>query len=160
MRDDVKACVDARLNFFGTYMQVPPALAEAQNTFCRDVLALAEASLDAGYFEQQFQTSGLSQRFNDLVSRCVPVAIAPTQEQKQASRQMAWEMHKDTFARDVAAEFVDDARMKLESDAIAANRQRMIQQGTYDDYTRASNTVDNAQRLGCFLGRLFGKKEK
>lgn len=159
MREDVKACVDARLNFFGTYMQVPPALAEEHSTFCQDTLTLAEASPDAGSFEQQFQNGDLSQRFNRLVSRCVPIAVAPTREQKQTSRQIAWETQKENLARNVAAEFVDDLMMKTESDAIAANRQRMIQQGTYDDYTRASNAVDHVQRVGGLFKRLFGKKD-
>ena len=158
MRDDVKACVDARLRFFGTYMQVPEALTASHNEFCQRTVALGEQSPDAAWFEQQFQAQGLAQWFNDLVSRCVPIAIAPTPEQKQASRQIAWEMHKDTLAKDVAGEFVDDVMMKVESDAIAANRQRMIQQGTYDDYTRVSNAVDNTQRLGGFLRKLLGKK--
>jgi len=49
-------------------------------------------------------------------------------------------------------------QMKVESDTIAALRQNMINQGTYDDYTRATNAVDDVQRIGGFLGRLFGKK--
>ncbi len=158
MRADVKACVDARLQFFGTYMQVPEALRASHNEFCRQTIVLGEQSPDAAWFEQQFQANGLSQWFNDLVSRCTPINVAPTPEQKKASRQMAWEMHKDTLAKDVAAEFVDDAAMKLESDVIAAGRERMIQQGTFAEYTRATNAVEDAHRLGGFLGKLFKKK--
>jgi len=42
MREDVKACVEARTGFFGTYMTVPPALQPELDAFLAQITALGE----------------------------------------------------------------------------------------------------------------------
>ena len=43
---------------------------------------------------------------------------------------------------------------------IEKNRKRMIENGTYDDYTITRNNIELIKNAGHFLENLFGKKLK
>lgn len=42
---------------------------------------------------------------------------------------------------------------------IEKNRKRMIENGTYDDYTITRNNIEIIKDAGSFLGNLFRKKK-
>lgn len=74
MVDEVKTCVDAKINFFEEYFSVPDDLKSEMDMFIKDTQALGEQCSSASEFEQQFSTSELLNRFNTLVSKCTPKA--------------------------------------------------------------------------------------
>ena len=89
MVDEVKTCVDAKINFFEEYFSVPDDLKSEMDMFIKDTQALGEQCSSASEFEQQFSTSELLNRFNTLVSKCIPKAKKMTKEEKiQSIRKM------------------------------------------------------------------------
>lgn len=161
MDDLVKSCVSARVDFFQTYCEVPAGLRGEVDAFCGEVIALGEGSADATEFEARFASLGFSDRFNSLVTKCTPVAVAMTQEQQAASRKLAQELtYGDAkgFAREVLTDAVDSLRVEAEEEAISQRRKAMIETGVYDDYTRATNLIEDAQGAVGFLKGMFRKK--
>ena len=89
MVDEVKTCVDAKINFFEEYFSVPDDLKSEMDMFIKDTQALGEQCSSASEFEQQFSASELLNRFNTLVSKCTPKAKKMTKEEKiQSIRKM------------------------------------------------------------------------
>ena len=82
MVDEVKTCVDAKINFFEEYFSVPDDLKSEMDMFIKDTQALGEQCSSASEFEQQFSTSELLNRFNTLVSKCTAKAKKMTKEEK------------------------------------------------------------------------------
>lgn len=163
MREDVKACVDARTGFFGTYMTVPPTLQPELDAFLTRITALGEESADAAKFEQAFQSTGLSDIFNGLVSRCTPQAYQMTEADKAHSRQVAKEIFredKDRILKEAGADLLESVEMAAESKLREERIHRMVDAGVYDDYTRATNAVEDAGIVAGFFKGLFGKKKK
>lgn len=163
MQDDVRICVDARLNMFRQYYTVPPAVQPDLDAFTADLLTMAEASADSSAFEAAFAASDMNQRFTGLLTRCTPKPYQMTQEEKEAVRNTKKQMfaqNKGQIAKDIAADVADSLMMEVESDVIAARRKAMIESGTLDEYTRISNTVEDVGILAKGLGKLFGKKKK
>lgn len=167
MKEDIKACVDARLNMFRDYLEVPENIAEEHRSFVERMLSLADKSPDAAEFERRFQAEGFQDEFNSIVTKCIPKAVQMTAQQKKESRSMAKEMLFGTddnagaaksFAGMVLKDVADIATTELKQEALSQNRKRMIEKGTFDDYTRASNTFDNAVSAGKLIGKLFRKK--
>ena len=153
MKPDIKPCVDTRMNMFEQYVEVPDELQADYEAFAQKISALAEASESAVEFEQGFASQGLQEVFNTLVAGCKPKAVAMTAEQKEESRRLAKEMNKGA-GKEMARDAVDMMATELKQEAISMNRKRMIEAGTFDEYTRVSNAVDDVKRLG----RLFKKK--
>ena len=161
MTQDVQVCVNARLDFFTKYYSVPAPMVPEVDAFVHQLYELAERSANAMEFEQGFATE-LSARFNGLLPRLQPVAQQLTPQQQEQARQNYQQMRQErgeSLADDVASEFADDVAMKMESEMIAGARKRMIEDGTFGQYTRATNAVEDAQYLGGFLGRLFKRKK-
>lgn len=73
MVDEVKTCVDAKLTFWRVF-SVPDDLKSEMDMFIKDTQSLGEQCSSASEFEQQFSTSELLNRFNTLVSKCIPKA--------------------------------------------------------------------------------------
>ena len=157
----VLQCVNSRLNFFGTYVMVPAGVQPEVDVFTRDILALGESCSDATEFEAKFASSGLSDRFNAIITKCVPIEQEMTDEQKAYSKQVRREMYsgKD-MAKDIAKDVADTAAVEAVEELIAVNRERMIERGSFDEYTRVSNVVDDVQIVGGWLGKMFKKKKK
>ena len=136
MLDEVKNCVDAKINFFEDYFSVPDDLKSEMDMFIKDTQALGEKCSSASEFEQQFSTSELLNRFNTLVSKCTPKAKKMTKEEKKQSVKIAKdilyenraEIAKDTL-KDTANRIINDKR----DDMLTKNRERMIEEGTYAD---------------------------
>lgn len=167
MKEDIKTCVDARLNMFRDYLEVPESVAEEYKNFEAKIFSLAEQSPYAAEFERRFQAEGLQDEFNSIVTKCIPKAVQMTAQQKQDSRNMTKEMMFGTsdnagaakgIAGMVLKDAADMATTELQQEALSQNRKRMIEEGTFDDYTRASNALDNAAAAGKIIGKLFRKK--
>lgn len=162
MNSDVQVCAEARTNFFKQYCTVPNDLKGEVEEFCRDVSALAENSVDAAAFEAEFVNCGLSDRFNSLVTRCPPKPYEMTAEDKAHVREVKkqmWNESKGQILRDAAEDVADSVMMKVESEVTQQRRKAMIEDGVYDDYTRASNVAEDVGILSRAIGKLFkGKK--
>lgn len=160
MVDDVKKCVDARVGFFAQYFDIPQQMQEEVDSFIRDTNALGEKCADAGQFEAEFAATGLSDRFNAILPRCTQKQRKMTKEEKQASRKIAKEILYEN-RQDLAKSALDDAmqwvRVEAEDELTTRNRERMIEEGTFDDYTIAHNIGDT---VGSLLGGLFRKKDR
>ena len=159
MVDEVKTCVDAKINFFEDYFSVPDDLKSEMDMFIKDTQALGEKCSSASEFEQQFSTSELLNRFNTLVSKCTPKAKKMTKEEKKQSVKIAKdilyenraEIAKDTL-KDTANRIINDKR----DDMLTKNRERMIEEGTYADYTIRRNKINSIRD---FLEKIFNKKK-
>ena len=163
MLDDVRVCVEARTGFFSTYMTVPPALQPELDSFLARVTALGEESTSAAEFEQQFQTSGLSDMFNSLVTRCTPQAYQMTKEDKAYSRQVAKEIFredKDRILKEAGQDLLESVELKGESEINAERIRQMSDAGVLDEYTKVSNAVEDVGILARFFKGTFGKKNK
>ena len=163
MRDDVKACVSARVDFFGQYYDVPQGVVDEVSAFISETQALGENCADAQEFESKFVSTGLSDRFNAILPKCTPKAVAMTQEQKEYSNQVRremWNEQKGQIAKDAVKDVAESVAMRAESDAMQARRRAMSEAGVLDEYTRASNAVDDTGYAAGFLSKFFKKKKK
>lgn len=159
MNEYVKLSVDARLKLLTENYKVPEALQGEVEAFVRDITALGEAAPDSVAFEEQFNSSGLSERFCALLPRLTPIAHKLTAEEKAAAKETYREMvPKSEIADKIADDVKESVELKLESDLISAGRGVLNEAGVLDDYTRISNRVEDAGRLGKFIGNLFKKK--
>lgn len=159
MIEEVRLCVEARTGFFGKYMSVPSTLQPEVNRFLERITVLGEGCSNAAEFEQQFQNTGLSEVFNSLVTRCTPQPYQMTQEDKAHARQVAREMFaedKERILKEAGEDLLESVEMKLESDLNTQRIRQMSEAGVLDDYTKASNLVEDVG----ILGRLFRKKKK
>lgn len=159
MVDEVKTCVDAKINFFEEYFSVPNDLKSEMDMFIKDTQALGEQCSSASEFEQQFSTSELLNRFNTLVSKCTPKAKKMTKEEKKQSVKIAKdilyenraEIAKDAL-KDTANRIINDKRDEM----LTKNREKMIEEGTYADYTIRRNKIKS---IADFLEKIFNKKK-
>ena len=159
MLDEVKSCVDAKINFFEDYFSVPDDLKSEMDMFIKDTQALGEQCSSASEFEQQFSASELLNRFNTLVSKCTPKAKKMTKEEKKQSVKIAKdilyenrvEIAKDTL-KDTANRIINDKRDEM----LTKNREKMIEEGTYADYTIRRNKINTIRD---FLEKIFNKKK-
>lgn len=162
MLDDIRTCVNARTDFFGTYYDVPQSVQPEVVEFIKEINLLGENSRNVTEFENSFVSSGLSKRFNTLLTKCTPKALKMTAEQKEYSRQSAKEIFKEDKERifkEAVEDVADSVSLKIESEVMEKNRQRRIEAGLDDDYTKISNACDNVEIAGGFLKKLFGKKK-
>jgi len=158
MTEDVLACVNSRTDLFGKYMTVPSELQPELDSFVARITALGEASANATEFEQHFQSSGLSDVFNGLVSRCTPQAYQMTEEDKAYSKQVSREIFredKDRILKEAGQDLLESVEMKADSDLRSQRIRAMSEAGVLDDYTKVSNVVEDVG----ILARLFGKKK-
>lgn len=163
MNENVKISVNARVDFFDKYYTVPQGVMPEVQAFISEINALGEGCGDCQEFEAEFVSSGLSDKFNSLLTRCTPRAYQMTKEEKQFAKETAKQMAKENRSEIIKHEFnevADHIMVEAEEELIAQKRKIMIEQGVYDEYTRASNYIDMAQDATSFLGGLFKKKKK
>lgn len=161
MVDEVKICVDAKVNFFAEYFTVPTDLQSEVDRFAADVTALGETCANAAEFEDQFIKTGLSARFNGLLPKCAAKAHKMTKEEKQHSRKVAKDIlqeNKKELVGDAVFDIAGYATTYTREELITQSREKMIEDGTLADYTIAKNTVEDIGRLGSFLKNKFGRR--
>ena len=163
MNEYVQVSVNSRVEFFDKYYSVPQALVPEVNSFIAEINSLGEGCVDCTEFEAKFVSSGLSDKFNSLLTRCTPKPYQMTTEEKQFAKDTAKQMFKENRSEIIKheiSEIADHIMVEAEEELIAKRRQVMIEHDVYDDYTRASNYIDAVEDATSFLGRLFKKKKK
>lgn len=159
MNEAVKTCVDARLNVFTQYYEVPSELQTEVADFTQRLTVLGEACATVQEFEERFAQSDLNGSYVALLGRLTPKAAEMTAEQKAAAKEAYRSMvSKEEIADDIADDIRDSVKLRAESDFASAGRKILSEVGLLDDVTRVSNAVDDAGRFGKFLGGLFRKK--
>ncbi len=159
MKDDVRACYNARADFFDKYYTVPLAAEQDVNLFLSELNALAEQAADSAAFEAEFAASGLSDRFNALLLRCNPKPYQMTDAEKAYSQSIVkedWEQNKGQILKEEMDSIAESAAMEIEGDLRSARNRAMSEAGILDDYTRATNAIED---LGGLFGGLFKKKK-
>lgn len=162
MNEYVKVSVNSRVDFFNKYYTVPQGLIPEVQGFIAQINALGEGCADCTEFEAKFVSSGLSDKFNSLLTRCTPKPYQMTTEEKQFAKDTAKQMFKENRSEIIKHEInevADHIMVEAEEELIAKRRQVMIENDVYDDYTRASNYIDLATDTTSFLGGLFKKKK-
>lgn len=160
MIHEVKTCIDAKVNFFSEYFIAPDSIHEELESFIQDTKTLGESCSTANEFESRFASEGLADRFGALIPKCVPKAHQMTREEKQQSVQIAKDIiveNKDEIIKDTVTGVATDIRTDLRSEVIKENRERMIDNGTFGDYTRASNAVEDIGSIAKFFKNKFKK---
>ena len=151
MTNDVKVCVDAKVNFFEQYFTVPAGVQGKLDEFIKDTNALGEQCDSATQFDEAFVNNGLSDKFNGLIAQCVPKAHKMTKEEKKESRRIGKQILKESdtnIVKNVIQDAVEIGSMKAEGEVIQKTRDKMIEEEVFDDYTRTMNFID-------FLKRIF-----
>ena len=100
--------------------------------------------------------------FNGLVTRCTPQAYQMTKEDKAYSRQVAKDIFredKNRILREAGEDLLETVEMKAESDLRAQRIRQMSEAGVLDEYTKASNAVEDAGIIARFFKGKFGKKK-
>ena len=83
-----------------------------------------------------------------------------TKEEKQFAKSTFKEIisqNKKQILTDAVRDVADGIRISAESEMIKQNRDRMIADGTFDDYTRATNATSDARDLFGFIKRRLKK---
>ena len=162
MTEDVKSCVAARETFFETYYAVPEPVKPEVEAFLTELRALGEASANATDFEGAFMANGLSDKFNSLLTKCTPKAVTLTAEQKAYSKEVSKQLYKESgrnLGEEIANDVADSLSVGVEEELIAQSRKQMIAEGTFGEYTKVSNAVEDGKNLFGFVKGLFGKKK-
>lgn len=133
------------------------------DAFKNDLLSLEESGADSQVFETAFISSGLRDRYNGLLTRCTPKPYEMTEADKATSkevRKQMFEENKGQIAKDIVSDVADYVMMKAESGLIAKSRKAMIESGSFDEYTRAANAVEDIGWFAKSIGKLLGKNKK
>ena len=162
MNEDVKKCVTMRTDFFDQYFTVPDSMKNDVSKFIAETEALGENCPDSTVFEAQFASTGLSDRFNALIGKCVPKTVKMTKEQKQTSKEvmkdMLYENRRD-IAEDALKDAAEDVMDNIHDSNIQDYHDRMIEDGTMADHTILKNHVEDAFGVFNFLkGKVKSKK--
>ena len=167
MTDEIRAYIDTKFKVFDDYFHVPEHVEPELNGVRARAYAIGESCTDEMEFETRF-ASELANDYNGIFSRCTPRSVPMTKDQKKESAKLAGELAFGTkskgkmamrAAADIVKEAADTARVEAEEELIARRREDMIERGTFDDYTIARNTVDDALRGVKALKGLFGRKK-
>lgn len=161
MTDEVKKCVDIRINFFDEYFTIPEDMQNEVQVFIADITLLGNSCNSATEFEQKFVSEGLSERFNAILPKCVQKPVKMTKEQKKRSRKIAKEIlaeNKDELVDDALTYVANRGMNDLRDKAIAISREKMIEEGTMSDYTIRKNYIEDGIRFTRFLKDKFKKK--
>lgn len=161
MTDEVKKCVDIRINFFDEYFTIPEDMQNEVQAFIADITLLGNSCNSVTEFEQKFVSEGLSERFNAILPKCVQKPVKMTKEQKKQSRKIAKEIlaeNKDELVDDALTYVANRGMNDLRDKAIAISREKMIEEGTMSDYTIRKNYIEDGIRFTRFLKDKFKKK--
>lgn len=163
MNEHVQVSIQARTDFFEKYYEVPSDVEPDVEQFVREMKGLGESCLDATEFESKFTSMGLAERFNQLLIRCVPKPYQMLEAEKKQVKEMTKKMMKENqgqLVKDAVEDAVDYASVMAEEELISMKRKAMIEMGVFDDYTRATNTIEYTKDAVSFLSGLFKKKKK
>lgn len=125
-----------------------------------EVATLGEQCADFNTFENRFASEGFSEKFVALICQCTQKASPQTKEQRRESLKAAKSMMREN-RKETAEYFADSvltsARVEAEGRILKENRERMIENDTMGDYTRAKNAIEDGISLFGFLLNKFKK---
>ena len=156
MKNDVKICVDAKVNFFEQYFTIPAEVQDEVDELIRDINGLGEQCDSVTQFENEFVSTGLSDKFNGLIGRCIPKAHKMTKEEKKESRRIGKEILKEAdvnIVRDTLKDAVDMGSTYAREEVIHMMKEKRIEEGVDDDYSRATTFMG-------FVKDLFGGRKR
>lgn len=160
MNSDVQKSVDTKTHYFDEYLIVPDSLRPEVDAFCAEVATLGEQCADFNTFENRFASEGFSEKFVALICQCTQKASPQTKEQRRESLKAAKSMMREN-RKETAEYFADSvltsARVEAEGRILKENRERMIENDTMGDYTRAKNAIEDGISLFGFLLNKFKK---
>lgn len=157
MTEEVRVCVDAKLDSLVTYLEIPANVQPEFDDFCRRLAVFAEGFTGAQEFEAAFAQNELNTQFLSFYTKCTVKSTPMTKEQKKAALKTWGQMLEENsgdLAKEALTDIADTALLHAKSDMMTKNRERMIEEGTFDEYTRRSNRAEDAGNL---LSRLFKK---
>lgn len=167
MKDDIRTCVDAKINVFKEYFDIPETVRSDLESLFEKIEALGDNCSDVMDFEGRFLQE-LQQEYNMMFMKITPKARPMTDEEKAESERLSMELQYGTDdpvevrkmkAKAALKEAADMAQTEAEQEMISMRRKTMIESGTFDDYTRMTNAVEDAKIAGKLLGGLFRKKK-
>lgn len=161
MTQEIKVCVDSRVNFLDDYFIIPQELQKEIDTLKKEITGLGERCGGAEEFEDKFVSTGLSERFAAIIPRCTPKPHKMTKDEKKKSLDTAKEMlreNKQDIAKGALDSIAVSARVSLSGEAAERIHNQRIADGTAADITIAKNRITDAGRLLGFLVGKFGKK--
>ena len=154
MTEDVKRCIDMRVNYFDEYFIIPDEVKGEIDAFVKEMELLGEKCEDASEFESRFMETGMSDQFYGLVTKCMPKSVSVTGEQKKAIRKKTKEMlseQKGQIFRDAVEDLATHVTVEAESELFKRNREKMVEEGTDIAFNRAVNRVNTVKNLFGFL---------
>lgn len=96
-----------------------------------------------------------------MVGRIPQKTHKMTKEEKDFSKATMKQIlneNKGQIASDIAQEAAETATLHAKDELIAENRKRMIKEGVFDEYTRASNVASDIENIFGFFKKR--KKDK
>lgn len=160
MYDDVKKCIDARLDYLNLYLVSPPEIKPEIDAFSKDVTKLGEACSDAEEFERRFASERLFERFSSLVCKCTQRNTKMNASDIKRSVKTTGEIlgnNKKQIVKDIVDDACMYARVEVVDRATMKSREQMIEDGTLADYTIKRNMVEDGLRILGSLARRFKK---
>ena len=67
--------------------------------------------------------------------------------------------NKKELIKDALSDAAGSIATNVESELIEKNRKRMIEEGTFGDYTRTTNAMDDVKRIAHFFVKTLKKQE-
>lgn len=161
MIDDVKKCVDLRINLLDEYFIIPDEIQNEVQAIIENIISLGESCDNAVDFEERFVSEGLLDKYNDIFHKCMPKPAKVTKDQKQESINITKEMlkeNRDELVSDAFCQVADRGMNDLRDKVIAETRKTMIKEGTMADYTIAKNYIEDSTRIFGFFKNKLKKK--
>lgn len=162
MNEEIKKCIEARTSFFDEYYTIPDDLKSEVNSFIVEIKELGNGCKDVHEFEERFISTGLSEKFNEILPKCIPKPVKMTKQQKKQSVKITANIlktNKNEIINDSLNRVSQNTFNKIKDDAIDRNRKRMIANDTFDDYARSSNGLNNGGLLFGFVKKIFKKNK-
>ena len=162
MRDDVKRCVDMRVNYFADYFTIPQELQGEMDAFISELELLGEQCKDATEFEAKFVELGLSDQFNGIIPRCTPKPVKITKEDRRNMWKKTKEMVRENKKELIQSEAETVGKHILSEvslDLYEKKCDEMEEKGTYDDHKKSLDKVRTVEHIAD-LFNFFGRKKK
>lgn len=160
MTEEIKKCIDSRVDFIYEYYTIPSEGQEEVVDFIKRITDLGDSCKSATEFEEKFISTNLLGEFNSLLPKLSPKAYKMTKKDKQKSKKIFMEIvneNKKEIATDAIKDVGEIVEINMESKLIEKNREKMIEDGTFDEYTRMNNLLGDIKDIG---KGLFSKAKK
>ncbi len=166
MNPQIQALVEAKINVFSEYFDVPSDVRPEMDVLLRRIAELGEQAQDVQEFEDLF-AGEVQEEYNGIFQKLTPRARPMTDEEIAQSRAKAAELIYGTtdpvkiagkMAAGVAMDVADTVAMELQSEAISASRraeeEAMKEAGVFDEYKDIENAVNNLGTINHIFKRL------